>query len=144
MRSLIKTLILFLIGGMAYVCIELLFRGRSHWSMAVVGGLCFVMIGGLNNWFPWEWSIVKQMVASAAIVTSVEFISGILLNLVLHWNIWDYSNMPFNVLGQICLPFTGIWFLLSFLAILLDDLLRWFLFQEKFPEYHLFTAEERP
>ena len=144
MRSLIKTLILFLIGGMAYVCIELLFRGRSHWSMAVVGGLCFVMIGGLNNWFPWEWSIIKQMVASAAIVTSVEFVSGILLNLVLHWNIWDYSNMPFNVLGQICLPFTGIWFLLSFLAILLDDLLRWFLFQEKFPEYHLFTAEERP
>ena len=144
MRSLAKTLILFLIGGMAYVCIELLFRGRSHWSMAVVGGLCFVMVGGLNNWLPWEWSIVKQMIASAAIVTAVEFVSGILLNLVLHWDIWDYSNMPFNVLGQICLPFTGIWFLLSFLAIFLDDLLRWFLFQEKFPEYHLFTVEERP
>lgn len=109
--------------------------------MAVVGGLCFVMVGGLNNWLPWEWSIVKQMIASAAIVTTVEFVSGILLNLVLHWDIWDYSNMPFNVLGQICLPFTGIWFLLSFLAIFLDDLLRWFLFQEKFPEYHLFTVE---
>ena len=53
----------------------------------------------------------------------------------------DYSNMPFNIYGQICLPFTVIWFFLSFLAIVADDFLRWLWFGERFPEYHLFTKE---
>lgn len=142
MRKLLKFLILLSSGGLTYVLIELLFRGRSHWSMFLVGGICFVLIGGLNNWFPWNWSILRQMGISAVIVTVVEFVSGILLNLVLKWDVWDYSNMPFNIYGQICLPFTVIWFFLSFLAIVADDFLRWLWFKERFPEYHLFTKEE--
>ena len=141
MNKIVKELILFLIGGCLYVGIELLFRGRCHWSMALVGGLCFVLIGGLNNWFPWCWSILRQMAISAGIVTAIEFLSGIVLNLILKWNVWDYSNMPFNVLGQICLPFTAAWFALSFVAIVLDDFLRHVLFGEQVPEYHLFTSE---
>ena len=103
MRKLVKFLILLSSGGLIYVLIEFLYRGRSHWSMFLVGGICFVLIGGLNNWFPWNWSILRQMGISAAIVTAVEFVSGILLNLVLKWDVWDYSNMPFNIYGQICL-----------------------------------------
>ena len=91
---------------------------------------------------PWNWSILRQMGISAAIVTAVEFVSGILLNMVLNLDVWDYSNMPFNIYGQICLPFTVIWFFLSFLAIVADDFLRWLWFGERFPEYHLFTKEE--
>lgn len=121
MRKLVKFLILLSSGGLIYVLIELLYRGRSHWSMFLVGGICFVLIGGLNNWFPWNWSILRQMGISAAIVTAVEFVSGILLNMVLNLDVWDYSNMPFNIYGQICLPFTVIWFFLSFLAIVADD-----------------------
>ena len=139
MRKLVKFLILLSSGGLIYVLIELLYRGRSHWSMFLVGGICFVLIGGLNNWFPWNWSILRQMGISAAIVTAVEFVSGILLNMVLNLDVWDYSNMPFNIYGQICLPFTVIWFFLSFLAIVADDFLRWLWFGERFPEYHLFT-----
>lgn len=142
MRKLVKFLILLSSGGLIYVLIELLYRGRSHWSMFLVGGICFVLIGGLNNWFPWNWSILRQMGISAAIVTAVEFVSGILLNMVLNLDVWDYSNMPFNIYGQICLPFTVIWFFLSFLAIVADDFLRWLWFKERFPEYHLFTKEE--
>lgn len=142
MRKLVKFLILLSSGGLIYVLIELLYRGRSHWSMFLVGGICFVLIGGLNNWFPWNWSILRQMGISAAIVTAVEFVSGILLNMVLNLDVWDYSNMPFNIYGQICLPFTVIWFFLSFLAIVADDFLRWLWFWERFPEYHLFTKEE--
>lgn len=142
MRKLVKFLILLSSGGLIYVLIELLYRGRSHWSMFLVGGICFVLIGGLNNWFPWNWSILRQMGISAAIVTAVEFVSGILLNMVLNLDVWDYSNMPFNIYGQICLPFTVIWFFLSFLAIVADDFLRWLWFGERFPEYHLFAKEE--
>lgn len=142
MRKLVKFLILLSSGGLIYVLIEFLYRGRSHWSMFLVGGICFVLIGGLNNWFPWNWSILRQMGISAAIVTAVEFVSGILLNMVLNLDVWDYSNMPFNIYGQICLPFTVIWFFLSFLAIVADDFLRWLWFGERFPEYQLFTKEE--
>ena len=128
MRKLVKFLILLSSGGLIYVLIEFLYRGRSHWSMFLVGGICFVLIGGLNNWFPWNWSILRQMGISAAIVTAVEFVSGILLNMVLNLDV--------------CLPFTVIWFFLSFLAIVADDFLRWLWFGERFPEYHLFTKEE--
>ena len=135
MRKLLKFLILLSSGGLTYVLIELLFRGRSHWSMFLVGGICFVLIGGLNNWFPWNWSILRQMGISAVIVTVVEFVSGILLNLVLKWDVWDYSNMPFNIIGQICLPFTVAWYILSLLAIVLDDHLRYWIFGEEKPRY---------
>ena len=135
MRKLLKFLILLSSGGLTYVLIELLFRGRSHWSMFLVGGICFVLIGGLNNWFPWNWSILRQMGISAAIVTAVEFVSGILLNMVLNLDVWDYSNMPFNIIGQICLPFTVAWYILSLLAIVLDDHLRYWIFGEEKPRY---------
>ena len=103
--------------------------------MFLVGGICFVLIGGLNNWFPWNWSILRQMGISAGNVTVVEFVSVILLNLVLKWDVWDYSNMPFNIIGQICLPFTVAWYILSLLAIVLDDHLRYWIFGEEKPRY---------
>lgn len=51
------------------------------------------------------------------------------------WNVWDYSNMPFNLLGQICLPFTVIWFFLSAVAVVLDDWIRHILWGEDIPHY---------
>lgn len=143
MKRFLKILILLAAGGAIYTAFEMIFRGRTHWSMFLVGGICFVLIGGLNNWFPWEMSIIQQMAISAIIVTAVEFVSGIILNLWLGWNVWDYSNMPFNILGQICLPFTVLWFFLAFVAIVVDDFLRWKWFGERFPEYHLFSRGAR-
>jgi len=143
MKRFLKILVLLMVGGAIYTVLELLFRGRSHLSMFLVGGICFVSIGGLNNWFPWEMPIIQQMALSAIIVTVVEFVSGIILNLWLGWGVWDYSNMPFNILGQICLPFTVFWFLLSSVAIVLDDYLRWCWFGEEFPEYHLHRRKTR-
>lgn len=139
--KLLKHLVLFLTGGLIYILIELLFRGRTHWSMFLVGGMCFVLVGGLNNWFTWELSIVKQMLYSSFIITGIEFLAGLVLNVWLGWDVWDYSNMPFNVYGQICLPFMIVWFFLAFLAIVVDDFLRWRWFGENFPEYHIFAKE---
>lgn len=139
-KQWLKIFILFLIGGFIYVAIELGFRGHSHWTMFLLGGLCFILIGGLNNYIPWEMSIIKQGVIGALIVTSLEFIFGLVLNLYLNLGIWDYSNMPFNILGQICLPFSIAWFFLSLVAIFADDWLRYVLFKEERPHYHLFTV----
>lgn len=82
-KELFKLFILFVIGGLSYFTIELLWRGYSHWTMAVVGGFCFVLIGGLNEYLPWEMKIWKQAIIGSIMVTSVEFIAGVILNLYL-------------------------------------------------------------
>lgn len=135
MRAL-RPLVLIGIGGLLYVLIEILFRGHSHWTMFCVGGLCFWLIGLINEIIPWEMPLWKQCVLGAAIVTVVEFISGCIINLWLGWDIWDYSDMPFNLLGQICLPFSIAWIGLSVVAIVIDDYLRYWLFGEEKPHYH--------
>ena len=96
-----KFLTLFTVGGSLYFIIEFLFKtfisgGMIHWSMFLLGGLCFVLIGEINEVIPWEMSIIKQGAIGAAIVTSLEFVFGVILNLVLKLGIWDYSNLPFN------------------------------------------------
>lgn len=133
----VKALVLLCIGGLLYIGCELVFRGYSHWSMFLVGGLCFLCIGAINELIPWEMPLWQQAVIGAVIVTAIEFIAGCILNIWLGWAIWDYSDMPFNVLGQICLPFTAIWLLLAIAAIILDDYLRYWLFGEEKPYYKL-------
>lgn len=141
LKEFVKCAVLFILGGLMYIGVEILWRGYSHWTMGVVGGLCFVIIGGLNNYIPWEMTLQKQSAIGAFVVTCVEFVSGIILNLFLRLHIWDYSNLPFNILGQICLPFTVLWFFLSTIAIIVDDYLRYFLFHEKKPKYYLSKRE---
>lgn len=75
------------------------------------------------------------MAIGAIIITALEFIVGVIVNLILKWNIWDYSMLPFNILGQISLPFSLIWFLLSGVIIIVDDWLRYKLFKEDKPKY---------
>lgn len=136
MRAL-RPLLLIGIGGLLYALIEMAFRGRSHWTMFLVGGLCFWLIGLINEVISWEMLFWKQCIIGAMIVTAVEFISGCIINLWLGWNVWDYSNMPFNALGQICLPFSLLWILLSAVAIVLDDYLRYWMYGEEKPRYKL-------
>ena len=126
---------LFLIGGAIYVLIELVYRGYSHWTMFLLGGLCFVLIGGVNEYIPWEMPLWLQAGIGAVIITALEFICGCIVNLALGWNVWDYSNTPLNILGQVCLPFVIIWFVIAHFGIVLDDYLRYWLFKEEKPHY---------
>ena len=125
-----KALIMYYLGGMLYVLIEWLWRGRSHPSMFLLGGLCFVLLGGLNEGLRPELPLWLQGLMGAVIVTALELACGLIVNLGLGLNVWDYSNMPLNFLGQICLPFTLLWVPLSAVAVLLDDWLRHVLFGE--------------
>ena len=134
----LKYILLFFIGGYSYCGVELLFRGFSHISMLIAGGICFILIGLLNDVFPHKISIISQMVISSLIITAVEFIVGMIVNVWLDLNVWDYSKLPYNFMGQICLLYTNIWFFLSLAAILLDDYLKYFLLGEDKPRYKIF------
>lgn len=137
MKKLSKYAILFAIGGVLYCLIEILWRGYTHWTMGIVGGICFILIGLINNsrFFYHFMPFKQQMLIGGLIVTVVEFIAGCILNLWLRLDIWDYSEVPFNILGQICLPYMLLWILLSAVAIVLDDYLRYWIFHEDKPKY---------
>ena len=117
---------LFLIGGTVYYLIEIMWRGYSHWSMFILGGICFVIMGLLNEYeFKWQGSLIKQSIISAVIITAFEFITGCIVNLWLGWHIWDYSELPCNIWGQVCLYFFFVWIALSIIGIMLDDWIRY-------------------
>ncbi len=140
-RILNKYLFLFLIGGFIYSIIEILWRGYSHWTMVILGGICFVSIGCLNEFINWYTPLWKQALSGMVIITLLEFITGCIVNLLLKWDVWDYSDVPLNFMGQICVPFMFIWFFLSVAAIILDDYLRYWLFGEEKPKYRLFKRK---
>ena len=119
----LKNLLIFSIFGLTYGLIEILWRGYTHPSMVIVGGICGLLIGLLNERNK-EMNLLLQMVEGMVIVTVLEFVSGIILNLCLGLNVWDYSNMRFNLLGQVCPQFCIAWFFLSYFVIRIDDLLR--------------------
>lgn len=105
--------------------------------MIIVGGLCFVLIGSINEFTKNEIPLILQMLLSVFIVDVVELISGIVINKVLLLNVWDYSNLKYNFLGQISLRSSIAWFFLSLLAIFVDDFLRNKIFKERKHNYRL-------
>lgn len=136
-RLLNKYLILFDIGGLLYILIEFAWRGRSHWTMFALGGLCFVCLGMINEILPWEMSLCQQAWIGACIVTILEFLTGCVVNLWLGWNVWDYSNLTGNILGQVCPQYFVLWLPVSLTGIVLDDWLRYWWFGEEKPRYRL-------
>lgn len=142
MKRLSKYAALFLIGAVIYFEIELNYRYFAgtlpvHWSMPILGGICFILIGGLNEWLPWDMPLPLQSFIGSVVATVAEFISGCIVNIWMGWDVWDYSNIPFNLLGQICLPFCLAWILVATVAIILDDYLRYWLYGEEKPLYKL-------
>ncbi len=138
MTSVLKYLFLFSFGGIIYVIIEMLWRGYSHWSMFILGGLCFLLLGLINEKYARDIPLILQMLFGTLIITSLEFIAGCILNLRLGLNVWDYYDLPFNILGQICLPYMFLWFLLSPVCIIVDDYMRYLFFGGEKPSYKLF------
>lgn len=137
-KKMLKYLILLLIGGFVYYAFELVLRGWSHWTMFLLGGICFILIGEYNEHVDWDTPLIKQGVVGACIVTALEFVVGMIVNVYLGWNIWDYSAVPLNFMGQICLPFSIAWIAVSILAVVVDDWVRYFLFKEEKPHYKWF------
>ena len=137
MKQLIKHLTLLLTGGSLYVVIELLWRGYSHWTMFILGGICFVCLGLINEIISWEMPLWQQILVGTCIVTALEFLTGCVVNLSFGWAIWDYSNMAGNILGQVCPQYMILWMPVSLIGIVLDDWLRYWWFGQERPHYKL-------
>ncbi|MBQ8684176.1 MAG: hypothetical protein IJ518_06655 [Clostridia bacterium] len=100
------------LGGAGYTLLELAWRGRTHWSMFLVGGVCFELIGQIHGRLTHRPLALRCGLCAAAI-SAVELVSGCVLNLRLRLGVWDYSKMRFHILGQVCLAYSLLWLLLS-------------------------------
>ena len=122
--NILKYIIIFISGGIIYMILEISWRGYTHWTMGVVAGIATILIGLINEIFPKDTPLMVQAPIASLIITELEFISGEILNVHLGLNIWDYSQMPFNVDGQVCLPASLLWMVIGLIAVFLDDFIR--------------------
>lgn len=132
-KLICKYLVLFITGGIFYVCLELLWRGRSDVTSFFMGGIALLVVGQLNEGYDYDMPVWYQMIISGTFITSMEYIVGKIFNSDYH--IWDYRGMWLNIDGQVCLVYSLLWCLLSVVGIILDDLIRWKFFGEDKPKY---------
>ena len=137
MKKLSEYLFLWAVGGCIYYGAEHLFRGFSHWTMFVLGGICLVFFAVQGRLVHWEDPLWRQVLRCLLFVISMEFITGIILNKWLRLEIWDYSRLPFQLFGQICLPFAIIFSGFCAVGILLSGYLLYWLYGEEKPHYHV-------
>ncbi len=116
----------FSFGAIAYSMIELLWRNHTHWSMSLTGGACFSILYNLYQYFQ-KLPILGKCTLGSIVITSVEFLVGMIVNVWKKWNVWDYSHLRFNFLGQICLLYSVLWFFLSFPIVLVSNQLKRYL-----------------
>ena len=134
LKHLWRLFALWFVLGMCYTTIELFVRGVTYVQMLWIGGLAGVLIGLLDKQPAYyNRRMWQQCFLGTLITLAVELCSGYVVNIKLHLDIWDYSSMPYNFYGQICLPTAIAWFFLMPLAIYADDWLRWKLFYERHP-----------
>ena len=112
----------YVLGALGYGAIELLWRGRTHWSMLLLGGVCFLSMHLIVTRTPFR--LWEKWLLCAIAVTALEFCAGCLLNLALGWGVWDYSGAPGNLLGQVCPAYALAWLGLSVPCSALSLLLR--------------------
>lgn len=108
--------LIFSIGAFGYGLIEVLWRGYTHWSMLCAGGLSLLGLSAIADKMRRAGRLLKA-VAGSALITGIEFLFGVVFNLILKKNVWDYSERPFNIRGQVCALYSFFWMLLSFVAV---------------------------
>ena len=122
MPLVFEYLTVFAAGALGYGAIEIMFRRHTHWTMLIAGGISFVLIYLIA--VKGKESSVKKWIMGAAVITTVEFISGAIVNITLGWNVWDYSHLALNYMGQICVLFSLFWFLLCIPAMAFGKFLK--------------------
>jgi uncharacterized membrane protein len=108
--------LMFGFGAVGYGLIEILWRGFTHPTMLTAGGICFLFFAKIGEKLKSASLFIKAVIGSG-FITLIELIFGVIFNIFLKKNIWDYSNMPLNFKGQICFLYSFFWAILSFLFI---------------------------
>jgi uncharacterized membrane protein len=136
-KTLLEYGFLGILGGSIYYMIEMIFRGFSHISMFILGGICMMFFAFQGRAVKWKESLLKQSLRSTIFILCGEFITGLIVNKHLNLQVWDYTDMPFQLFGQICLPFAIIFYCLSILGIMLSGYVLHLVFHEEKPSYKL-------
>ena len=108
------------LGSVAYAATEILYRGHTHWTMVITGGVCAASIHHISKKTEGRSLTYRAFLGSGA-VTLLELSVGCMVNRFLKWQVWDYSNIPLNILGQICPLFSFFWFLMCIPGVMLCD-----------------------
>ncbi len=116
--NIFRKCVLFYVGGFAYMLLEFLWRGYSHGSMFLLGGLCFLLVGGGVARLT-RLPLALRLILGACVITALELATGLLVNR--DFQVWDYRRMPYNFLGQISLNFSLLWIPVSLAAMGLYD-----------------------
>lgn len=130
-RKHLLNMLLWFWGGTVYFFIEVIWKTatnhpeRISWVMLVVAIILSAVLERFGNYSEWEWPLWHQAILSTLAITVVEFITGVICNIWLGMNIWDYSNLPFNVYGQICPQYCLVWLVFSFVFIPVFDWMRY-------------------
>jgi len=103
--------------------------------MGLLAACLCVPLDLVNEYFDWDLGLMWQSILGGLTVTFAEFLAGLVLNIWLRLGIWDYSNLPFNVLGQICPQFTALWCLMCLAAIPIFDWLEYKMCGGEKPKY---------
>ena len=96
-----------------------------------------MLVGLINEHNRGRIPLLLQMLISAIIITVLEFMTGYIVNIKMGLGVWDYSELPYNIMGQVCLLYTVLWFFLSYVCIVTDDKLREVLFGEEKQKYRI-------
>lgn len=124
-------------GGVLYGVLEVLYRGYTHWTMMLLAALLCIPLDTANEHMPWTLPLWLQALLGGLTITAGELAAGLVLNVWLGLGIWDYSDLPCNFMGQICVQFTALWCLLAAPVIVLFDWLDYWLCGGKRPRYRL-------
>lgn len=116
LKSKAINLTVFSIGALGYGLIEILWRGHTHWSMLTAGGLSFLGLSRIERTMRGV-SLIKKAILGCALITGIEYIFGIIFNVILKKNVWNYSRMPLNLGGQVCALYSFFWLIISFVFI---------------------------
>jgi len=112
LEKLRNMLYIYTIGSAVYSLIEIVFRGHTHWTMVIAGGVVFLFLYKISKLTEQSY-YTTQIIIFTVFITTIELILGIILNKILKLNVWDYSNRPVNLFGQINLFNSLLWLLLS-------------------------------
>ena len=127
----VLSMLLWVWGGAVYYLLEVAYKSlnghpeRISWTMLVIAILLCIPVERCGAELPWEYPLWLQALCCAILVTAAEFVTGLVLNRWLGLGVWDYSHLPFNLMGQICPQFTALWWGLCLVFIPVFDWMRW-------------------
>ena len=82
-------------------------RGSLNGPICPVYGIGVTLV--VHFLSPYRSNLIILYITSTILVTALEWLTGFILERVFHNKWWDYSNMPLNLNGYVCLLFSLIW-----------------------------------